>query len=123
MQAKVLLEHLPLDYDHPNSDKNHAPANIVIQRPEPLQETVNAEMVQYLDDAQRKFLEVEVAESVDKKEEYLRDVQLAYNVEADMEAREAAINRIKDEVLRHGSWIGHGDLLTVKMFYTAKSLR
>ena len=80
-------------------------------------------MVEYLDKIQKKFLEVEVAESVDKKEEYLADVKLAYDLNSPMDIREGAINRIKKEVLRHGVWIGHGDLLTMKMFYVAKSLR
>ena len=95
----------------------------MIQRPEPLQETVNAEMVMYLDNTQKRFLEIEVAESVEDRGEYLKDVALAYNVKADAMVREEAIQRIKKEVLRHGVWVGHGDLLTVKMFYTAKSLR
>ena len=118
-----MREYLPLNYEHPNSEKDPKPANIVIQRPEPLQETVNAEMVMYLDNTQKRFLEVEVAESVEDRDEYLRDVAIAYNVKADTVVREEAIKRIKEEVLRHGVWIGHGDLLTVKMFYTAKSLR
>ena len=80
-------------------------------------------MVEYMDVLQRRFLEVEVAESVEKREEYLDDVKLAYNAKASMIEREAAIDRIKKEVLQHGVWIGHGDLLTMKMFYTAKSLR
>ena len=95
----------------------------MIQKPEALQETVNSEMVEYLDKVQRQFLEVEVAESAENKEEYLADVKLACNVNATYEIREAAENRIKNEVLKHGVWIGHGDLLTVKMFYVAKSLR
>ena len=118
-----MREYLPLKYAHPNSEKDPKPANIVIQRPEPLQETVNAEMVMYLDNTQKRFLEVEVAESVEDRDEYLTDVAIAYNVKADKVVREEAIKRIKEEVLRHGVWIGHGDLLTVKMFYTAKSLR
>ena len=76
-----------------------------------------------MDVLQRRFLEIEVAESVVNKEEYLRDVKLAYNVKASIVVREAAIERIKEEVLRHGVFVGHGDLLTMKMFYTAKSLR
>ena len=99
------------------------PANIVIQKPEPLQETVNSEMVEYLDTVQKRFLETEVSESVENKEEYLKDLQLAYNVKAEVEIREEAIKRIKEEVLRHGVWIGSRDLLTMSMFYTAKSLR
>ena len=119
----MLRKYLPLNYQHPNSNKKPEPANIIIQKPEALQETVNSEMVEYLDKVQRNFLEFEVAESVDNKAGYLKDLHTAYDVTASFELRDAAINRMKQEVIRHGVWIGHGDLLTVKMFYVAKSLR
>ena len=99
------------------------PANIMIQKPEALQETVNKEMIEYLGKVQKKFLEEEVAEGVDNKESYLKDLKTASDMDVTDEVRKAAENRIKTEVMKHGVWIGHGDLRTMKMFYTAKSLR
>ena len=122
-KAKVLRKFLPLNYVHPNSDKKQEPANIMIQKPEPLQETVNAEFVQYLDNVQRNYLEKEVAESVQDKDKYFKDLKTAYDVNENEEVREAAIDRLKVESVRHGVWIGHGDLLTMSMFYVALSLR
>ena len=122
-QAKLLHKYLPLCYDHPNSGVKKEAANIIIQKPEALQETVNAEFVEYLDKVQRNYLEKEVAESVEDKEAYFIDLKTAYNVNAQDEVREAAIDRLMEESVRHGVWIGGGDLLTVKMFYVALSLR
>ena len=122
-QAKVLRKYLPLNYSHLNSNQNHEPANIMIQKPEGLQETVNAEMVEYLDNVQMKFLVDEVAQGASDKEEFLKDLKLVTNKDTPEELREDAEDRIKKEVLRHGVWIGHGDLLTMKMFYVAKCLR
>ena len=122
-KAKVLRKFLPLNYVHPNSGKKEEPANIMIQKPEPLQETVNAEFVEYLDKVQRNYLEKEVAESVKDKDKYFRDLKTAYDVNENEEVREAAIDRLKVESVRHGVWIGHGDLLTMSMFYVALSLR
>ena len=119
----MLRKYLPLHYDHPNSRTKKEPANIIIQKPEALQETVNAEMVEYLDKVQKNYLEKEVSESVENKEEYFKDLKTAYDGNATQVWREAAITRIKKESIRHGVWIGHGDLLTMKMFYVAKSLR
>ena len=121
-QVKVLRKFLPLVYDHPNSDKTNEPALVFIQKPEALQETVNAEMVEYLVQVQMKFLLDEVAEGAENKAEFLKDMKLATDEEGG-EVREDAEERIKREVVQHGVWIGHGDLLTMKMFYVAKSLR
>ena len=122
-QGKVLRKYCPLKYAHPNSNKKPIAANIIIQKPEPLQETVNAEFVEYLDKVQKNYLEKEVSESVKNKEEYFKDLRLAYDVNADLEIREAAIARLEMEAIRHGVWVGSGDLLTMKMFYVAVSLR
>ena len=123
LQAKVLRKHLPLRYTHPNSAMKDEAANIIIQKPEALQETVNAEFVEYLDKIQRNYLEKEVAESVEDKEAYLKDLKTAYNVSAEDDVREASIARLMEESVRHGVWIGGGDLLTMSMFYVALSLR
>ena len=88
-----------------------------------MQETVNSEMVQYLSDVQMKFLVDEVAEGAENKKSFMDDLKLALDKDISDELRENAELRIKSEVTRHGSWIGHGDLLTMKMFYVAKSLR
>ena len=119
----MLRKYLPLQYAHPNSSKKKEPANIIIGKPEPLQETVNAEFVEYLDKVQRNYLEKQVSESVENQEEYFRDLKVAYDVDSELEAREAAINRLEKESIRHGVWVGGGDLLTMKMFYVALSLR
>ena len=120
---KVLGKHLPLHYKHQNSDVPKKPANIMVMKLEGLQETVNSEMVMYLDILQRKFLHQEVAASVQNKSEYLEDLKLVEDKLVSVRVREQAEQRVRREVLRHGVWVGHGDLLTVKMFYTAKSLR
>ena len=119
----MLRKYLPLQYAHPNSSKKKEPANIIIGKPEPLQETVNAEFVEYLDKVQRNYLEKQVSESVENQEEYFRDLKVAYDIDSELEAREAAINRLEKESIRHGVWVGGGDLLTMKMFYVALSLR
>ena len=118
----MLRKYLPLQYAHPNSSKKKEPANIIIGKPEPLQETVNAEFVEYLDKVQRNYLEKQVSESVENQEEYFRDLKVAYDVDSELEAREAAINRLEKESIRHGVWVGGGHLLTMKMFYVALSL-
>ena len=119
-----MKQHLPLlHYKHQNSDLPNQPANILIMKLEGLQETVNSEMVQYLDILQRKFLHEEVAAGVEDKSEYIKDLKTIEDRDASDTVRKEAEDRVKKEVLRHGSWIGHGDLLTVKMFYIAKSLR
>ena len=119
----MLRKHLPLNYNHPNSKKKKEPAYTIIEKPEALQETVNAEFVEYLDKVQWRFLVDEVAEGVENKEQYMLDLKHAKDHAITDEVREAAVKRIKEEVIRHGVWIGHGDLLTMKMFYVAKSLR
>ena len=122
-RLKVLKEHLPLHHEHQNSEVPNEPANIMIMKLEGLQETVNSEMVEYLDILQRRFLHEEVAAGMDDISGYREDLKLIEDKEVSIKEREDAENRVKQEVLRHGSWVGHGDLLTVKMFYTAKSLR
>ena len=118
-----MKKYLLLNYKHVNSDKKKEPANTTIQKPEALQETVNAEMVEYLDKVQWRFLVDEVAEGTENKEEFMLDLKLVKSNSTSDEIREAAEARIMKEVTQHGVWIGHGDLLTMKMFYVAKSLR
>jgi hypothetical protein len=119
---KILRKCLPLHYKHKNSDLPKQPANIMIMKLEGLQETVNSEMVEYLDILQMKYLH-EVAEGAENKIEYLEDLKIIKDKDVSVREREEAEERVKKEVLRHGVWIGHGDLLTMKMFYVAKSLR
>ena len=123
MQAKILRKFLPLQYTHPNSQKKKEPSTILIQKPEGLQETVNAEMVQYLSDVQMKFLVEEVAEGAVNKNQFMDDLNLVTAKDTHDQLREEAEERIRKEVIHHGEWVGHGDLLTMKMFYVAKSLR
>ena len=99
-------------------------AETIILKPEALQETKNNEMVEYLDKMQWSFLVDEVAEAATTdKETFMRDLKLSTSKTTTDEEREAAEARIKRDVRRHGVWVGSGDLLTVKMFYVAKSLR
>ena len=114
----------PLNYQHPNSERNKQPAETIIVKPEPLQETVNSEMVEYFDKIQWNFLVDEVAESdTTDKEIFFADLKLTTDKSAEDNVREDAELRIKEAVHRHGVWVGSGDLLTMKMFYVAKSLR
>ena len=69
-------------------------------------------MVQYLDILQRRFLHEEVAASVQNRAEYREDLKVIENKEVTAHEREQAEHRVKQEVLRHGVWIGHGDLAT-----------
>ena len=115
---------LPLNYEHPNSKKKKAPAETIILKPEALQETVNAEMVEYFEKIQWSFLVDEVAESdTTNKEMFMSDLRLTTDKNTEDEVRAAAESRIKTAVRQHGVWIGSGDLLTMSMFYVAKSLR
>ena len=115
---------LPLNYQHPNSKKKKEPAQTIIMKPEALQETVNNEMVAYFDKIQWSYLVDEVAESEStSKEIFMNDLKLSMDKTTSDEVREAAESRIKTAVHQHGVWIGSGDLLTMKMFYVAKSLR
>ena len=66
---------------------------------------------------------LEVAEGAINKIDYLDDIKIIQDKDVSTKVREEAEDRVKREVKRHGSWIGHGDLLTMKMFYVAKSLR
>lgn len=120
-RLKCLRDFLPLHYEHQNSG-SHQPANIMIMKLVGLQETVNSEMVTYMTKIQMEFL-LEVAEGASDKSKYLDDIKVVQDNTVSSLTREEAEARIKVEVLRHGSYIGHGDLLTMKMFYVAKSLR
>ena len=122
-QLKVLRDYLPLHYNHQNSDLDKRPAKIMIMKLEGLQETVNSEMVEYLDSVQKKYLLDEVAAGALDKKQYLQDIKIIQDKDVSVRSREEAEERVKEEVLRHGVWVGHGDLLTMKMFYVAKSLR
>ena len=122
-QLKCLRKHLSLHYKHQNSQTPKQPADILVMKLEGLQETVNSEMVAYLDIVQKKFLHEEVAAGVENKTDYLKDLKMIENKDMSVEMREEAESRVKKEVLRQGVWIGNGDLLTCKMFYVAKSLR
>ena len=121
--VNILRKYLPLHYKHKNSSNKKTPADLIIVKPEGLQETVNSEMVEYLDKVQMRFLVNEVAESLEDKKAFLDDLEVIQDTETSDGVRQAAENRVKEAVLSHGVWIGHGDLLTMKMFYVAKSLR
>ena len=72
---------------------------------------------------QRKYLLDGVAAGALNKNEYLEDIKIIRDKDVSVRLREEAEERVKKEVIRHGVWVGHGDLLTMKMFYVAKSLR
>ena len=53
---------------------------------------------------------------------FLRLLKIIEDPEADEEEREIAEEIVKKAVLEFGEWIGHGDLLTVKMIQEARML-
>ena len=130
--AKVLGKHLPAHHPHLRSQLPNTIAIIIIKNPEYLQETKNAEFVEYLRREQWDFL-TSVAESLkdEEKKNYLKDLatikhasdMVDMETEEEVVKREKAESRVLEAVAVYGEWIGWGDALTFKMFWHgAKSL-
>ena len=61
-----------------------------------------------------------VAKASGDEEEFLRKLQVLEDTDVPVEVREPIEKEVKEAVLRFGVWIGHGDLLTVKMIQEAR---
>ena len=70
---------------------------------------------------QRKFLQ-SVGRSLGNDPKFLRLLQLLEDPDTDNDEREKAEEDVKAAVLVYGEWVGHGDLLTVKMIQEARML-
>ena len=119
--AKKLGEFLPDHHLHQNSSRNLSPALTFIMKPYALQETRNPDTIKLLIKMQRQYLQ-SVARSLHNDATFLHLLQLLEDAEADSEDRERAEDVVKAAVLKFGEWVGHGDLLTVKMIQEARML-
>ena len=70
---------------------------------------------------QRQFLQ-SVARSSGNDPKFLSLLRLLEDPDADSDEREKAEEDVKAAVLVYGEWVGHGDLLTVKMIQEARML-
>ena len=70
---------------------------------------------------QRQFLQ-SVARSLGNDPKFLHLLRLLEDPDADNDEREKAEEDVKAAVLVYGEWVGHGDLLTVKMIQEARML-
>ena len=84
-------------------------------------ETRNPDTIKLLLRIQRQFLRC-VAKSRGDEASFLQLLDLLEDNEADIEKREEAEKMVMEAVLVFGEWVGHGDLLTVKMVQEAKML-
>ena len=85
-------------------------------------EWAGALTVEFFTKLQLDFLENEVAESVDNRDEYESDLKLIFAEQTSDSVRIEAEIRVHSAVKAHGYWIGTGDLLTMEKFYVAKAL-
>ena len=120
-EAKKLAKYLPNHHKHHNSDKELVPAISFILKPYPYQETKNPDTIKLLLRIQRQFLQC-VAKAKENDSDFLKLLVLLEDEEASEEVREAAEEEVMEAVLAFGVWVGHGDLLTVKMVQEAKLL-
>ena len=120
-EASRLAGHLPAHHKHENSGRKLTPAVSFILKPYPYQETKNPDTIKLLVRIQRQFLR-SVAKSKADNPAFLKMLKQLEDPDASDEEREAAEEIVKEAVLMFGEWVGHGDLLTVKMVQEAKSL-
>ena len=90
-------------------------------KPYPYQETRNPDTIKLLIRIQRQFLK-SVAKSKGDSPDFLKLLKLLEDPDAEEETREAAEEEVKRTVLEFGEWVGHGDLLTVKMVQEARMM-
>ena len=119
--ASKLSKFLPSHHKHSTSEKNLVPAVSFILKPYALQETKNPDTIKLLIRIQRKFLE-SVARSKNNDPAFMALILKLEDLTISNEEREAAEATVMEAVLQYGVWIGHGDLLTVKMVMEAKML-
>ena len=120
-EARFLKSLLENHYHHPHRNLNPSPALLFIQKPLYLHEIVNDEMIQIEEEIQLDFLKL-IAEQASNREAFLRDLELIQKKDCDNLEREAAEQRVHQEVLEVGEYIGHGDYLTWQKFYDAKRM-
>ena len=120
-EAKKFLKFLPAHHTHENSDVKLTPAVTFILKPYPYQETKNPDTIKLLVRIQRQFLEA-VAKSMGDDPSFCKLLKILEDPDVDTEERETAEALVMKAVLKYGEWVGHGDLLTVKMVQEAKML-
>ena len=120
-EAKKLLKFLPAHHTHENSGRKLTPAISFIIKPYPYQETKNPDTIKLLIKIQRQFLQA-VAKSRGDDPGFYHLLQLLEAPDVGDEERGEAEEKVKNAVEDFGEWIGHGDLLTVKMIQEGRSL-
>ena len=86
-----------------------------------LQETKNPDTIKLRLRIQRQYLK-DVAKYKGNAPGFLRLLAILEDTDVAVEVREDAEKRVKEAANEFGAWIGHGDLLTVKMVQEAKML-
>ena len=119
--SSKLAKYLPAHHKHQNSAKKLVPAISFIVKPYPYQETKNPDTIKLLLRIQRQFLRC-VAKSKGDNLSFLLLLAKLEDAEAPDDEREAAEGHVMAAVIDFGVWVGHGDLLTVKMVLEAKML-
>jgi hypothetical protein len=117
--AGLLAKYLPRRHRHMGSGRELVPADMFIETPYPYQETLNSDTVLLCLRRQRKYLQ-RVASWRGESADFLADLVLLEDAEAEMEDRVAAEERVKQICLEYGEDISHGDLLTVAMQENAR---
>ena len=120
-EAKKLLQFLPAHHNHEHSGRKLTPALTFILKPYPYQETKNPDTIKLLLRIQRQFLQA-VAKSRSHDPDFVKLLQLLEDTDVMVEDREEAEHKVKEAVQIYGEWVGHGDLLTVKMMQEARML-
>ena len=120
-EARKLLKFLPAHHQHENSSVKVTPAVTFLIKPYPYQETKNPDTIKLLIRVQRQYLEV-VAKSKNDDPDFLKLLHMLEDPEADAREREKAEQLVHEAVLSFGEWVGHGDLLTVKMIQEGRML-
>lgn len=118
--AKV-RKFIPAHHKHEHSGRKLSAALTFIKKPYPYQETKNPDTIKLLIRIQRSFLQ-SVAMSREDEAEFRKLLDVLEDAKATDEEREAAEKKVHKAVMEYGEWIGHGDLLTVKMVQEAKML-
>lgn len=112
---------IPAHHKHEHSWRKLSAALTFIKKPYPYQETKNPDTIKLLIRIQRSFLQ-SVAGSREDEVEFRGLLELLEDPNAEEEKRKAAEMTVHNAVKLYGEWIGHGDLLTVKMVQEAKML-
>ena len=117
--AQIFKKFIPSHHKHENSSKRLVPAHTFILKPYPYQETKNPDTIKLLLRLQRQHLK-SVAKAEGDDPAFHGLLHMLEDTSIAEEDRIAAEKTVMEAVLRFGEWIGHGDLLTVKMVLEAK---